>query len=587
MRVVTDYASLGREIAETFRNRRDDGKPGHVLIGAGCSKSAGIPLARELVDEILKRHATMCERRFCGVRPSYGAAMSALSPNERRDLITPYIDHASINWGHIALAAMLKGGEIDTVLTVNFDNLLARACGLLGIYPATYDFGAAPFERLAGIASPAIIHLHGQGHGMVLMNTEEETRAHAQKVAPVLRRSLESRPMLVVGYSGDADDLFAALRAGYSGGERLYWLTYDDAPPAALRDFMKDHPHIHHFGGCDADRVLIEIARGCQCWPPKLFENPYEHLLEELGPVLDLPLEERTSGDILGRTRAALATASDTHKRTSDSDAAVPALKGDFKAAERAAEEAGDTRLRASLLTAQGHEIVARYQRASSTEEKENLAQEAIAAYAAAIDLDPQQHEALNNWGYLLWDRGKRCGDLQKAARLFDEAAAKYAEALRIKPDDHDVLFNWGNLLFERGKRCPDPQEAARLFDEAAAKYAEAVRIKPNTHEALSNWGLLLMERGQRSDDPQKATRLFDEASAKLLQSEKLRPGVAAYNLACLAVLRGQKGEAQAWLEASRKAGRLPSKAHILADADFASVRDEDWFRAFVASLPD
>ena len=146
MRVVTDFASIGREIAETFRNRRDGGKPGHVLIGAGCSKSAGIPLARELVDEILKRYPTKCANRFAGARPSYGAAMSALSPNERRDLIKPYIDNAKINWGHIALAAMMESGVIDTALTVNFDNLLARACGLLGLYPATYDFGAAPFD---------------------------------------------------------------------------------------------------------------------------------------------------------------------------------------------------------------------------------------------------------------------------------------------------------------------------------------------------------------------------------------------------------------------------------------------------------
>lgn len=587
MHVVTDYASIGREIAETFRNRRDDGKPGHVLIGAGCSKSAGIPLARELVDEILKRYPAKCASRFAGARPSYGAAMNALSPNERRDLIKPYIDNAKINWGHIALAAMLKGGEVDTVLTVNFDNLLARACGLLGIYPATYDFGAAPFDRLAGMASPAIVHLHGQGHGMVLMNTEEETRAHAAKVAPVLRRSLESRPMLVVGYSGDADDLFAALRAGYSGGERLYWLTYDDAPPAALRDFMTDHPHIQHFGGCDADRALIEIARGCECWPPGLFENPYEHLLEELSPVLDLPLEERISGDILVRTRAALTKASDAHKRAADSDAAVPALKGDFKAAEKAAAKAGDAKLRASLLTAQGDEIDDRYQEASAKEEKERLAQQAIAAYAAAIDLDPQQHTALNNWGVLLMERGKRSTNPQEAARLFDQAAAKYAEALRIKPDKHEALNNWGTLLAERGKLSRDPQEAARLFDEAAAKFAEALRVKPDMHEALYNWGALLMERGQRSSDPKETVRLFNEAEAKLSQAEAIQPGVAAYNLACLAALRGESGSARTWLEASRKAGSLPSKAHILADVDFAAVRDEDWFKAFVASLPD
>ena len=40
-------------------------------------------------------------------------------------------DGAGINWGHIALAQMMRAGYVDRVLTVNFDTILHRACTLL------------------------------------------------------------------------------------------------------------------------------------------------------------------------------------------------------------------------------------------------------------------------------------------------------------------------------------------------------------------------------------------------------------------------------------------------------------------------
>jgi hypothetical protein len=60
--------------------------------------------------------------------------MKLLSPNERRDLLAPYLMKASINWAHIALAQFMNEKFIERARTVNFDNLMARACGLLSLY---------------------------------------------------------------------------------------------------------------------------------------------------------------------------------------------------------------------------------------------------------------------------------------------------------------------------------------------------------------------------------------------------------------------------------------------------------------------
>jgi len=42
------------------------------------------------------------------------------------------------------------------------------------------------------------------------MNTEEETCEDARRLAPIVKQSLNEHPLIVVGYSGDADDLFSA-----------------------------------------------------------------------------------------------------------------------------------------------------------------------------------------------------------------------------------------------------------------------------------------------------------------------------------------------------------------------------------------
>jgi len=160
---MTHYSSQEiDEIVDTLRRAKDRSKPAHILFGGGCSKSAGIPLAPELVTEIHELYPARCQKLADADRKKYGACMKLLSPNERRDLLAPYLTKARINWAHIALAQFMKEQFIERALTVNFDNLLARACGLLSLYPAIYDFGSAPTAEVSLIVSPAILHLHGQ-----------------------------------------------------------------------------------------------------------------------------------------------------------------------------------------------------------------------------------------------------------------------------------------------------------------------------------------------------------------------------------------------------------------------------------------
>ena len=126
--------------------------------------------------------------------------MAELAVAERRDLIASYVDNAKINWAHIGIAQLMKHGYVDRVLTTNFDLLAARACALVGLFPAVYDFATSQLYKPADIPDEAIIHLHGQRTGFVLMNTEDECKKHSKRMAPVFRDAGLGRVWLVVAH---------------------------------------------------------------------------------------------------------------------------------------------------------------------------------------------------------------------------------------------------------------------------------------------------------------------------------------------------------------------------------------------------
>jgi len=173
-------------IAARLKRGRNTDRPAHFLIGAGCSISAGIPSAKTLMEKIRQDFREEYETLSPDKRDSYGACMALLEIDERRELIRPYLTEAKVNWGTIALAQLIAEGFVERVLTLNFDLVLENACGLLGLQPAVYDFGVAPASDPEMVVSPAIVHLHGQSYGLVLLNTERETEEHRKKLQPIL-----------------------------------------------------------------------------------------------------------------------------------------------------------------------------------------------------------------------------------------------------------------------------------------------------------------------------------------------------------------------------------------------------------------
>jgi hypothetical protein len=127
------------DIIESLGTAKDRPNKCTILIGAGCSVKADIPLASGFVKIIEEDHNQAYKR---AAEKTYPKCMAELAGGERRELIARYINQAKINWAHIAIAQLMKAGYIDRVLTVNFDPLVVKACAMVGLYPAVYDFAA-------------------------------------------------------------------------------------------------------------------------------------------------------------------------------------------------------------------------------------------------------------------------------------------------------------------------------------------------------------------------------------------------------------------------------------------------------------
>ncbi|MDO8343398.1 MAG: SIR2 family protein [Cellvibrio sp.] len=229
-------------LAKQMRASYKDEKPFTLLTGAGCSVSAGIPLAGTLVKEILKTYGDECRRQLDDEQlRDYGACMSCVPINARRKLFSDHLKKAKINWAHIAIACLMKAGYVGRVITFNFDSILARACSLLGMYPPTYDFAAAATVDTDYIAPQAIIHLHGQGTGKHLLNSDKETHNHAENIRPLIRATFTESSLLVIGYSGSSDAVFPVLTQEYSGRENLWWAGYESNPNLNIEGLIRPY----------------------------------------------------------------------------------------------------------------------------------------------------------------------------------------------------------------------------------------------------------------------------------------------------------------------------------------------------------
>ncbi len=514
-----------------------------LLIGAGCSRSAGIPLARGFV-KIFKEDERYTHFYEQAEEKEYADCMAQLSSGERHELIAEYVDKAQMNWAHIGVACLMKAGYVDRVLTTNFDPLIITACSRLNIFPAVYDLAASRTFDPDAIPEHAVFYLHGQRSGFVQLNTKDEVKQRDEVLEQVFQDCSRERTWIVIGYSGINDPVFDALTKMGRFRYRLFWIGYSESPPTHVRkEILSEKRASYYVKKWDADNFFVKLAQKLDCFLPPFIDTPFTHLngiIEKIVAFPDVP--EIEGSDVLKERKKWITAAISEFEKGEEKEPQTEAdlaeaktisyiqklrMQGKYGTILKIWEQLGkDASPRIAdevawapiLQAALFQELTKVEQSPSKTDELYNRAYD---RYRLAMEIKPDKHEALSTWGSVLLNHaGEKTG--MEADKLFKEAYGKFEAALGIKPDDHYALNNWGNALVEQAK-VKTGKEADNLFKESYEKLLAALQIKPDNHNALTNWGNALHYHAQIKTG-NEADKLYQESYEKFLAAMGIKP---------------------------------------------------------------
>lgn len=529
-------------ISKLIKKSRDSGSPYTILTGAGCSKSAGIPLAGELVEEMNLGFDVQLSNLSKEERSNYNKCMNALTHQERRELLQDHIKKANINWAHIGLAALMDNGYTQRVLTFNFDNILMRACGLIGLYPSIYDFTNADVNLQNLIIDPSIIYLHGQSYGFRQLNDENETKSHANNMTNFIAQTLNTSPVIVAGYSGFNDGFFEQIDKHYCGEQRLFWVGYERSIPEHLQSFFEKYRnHAHYVGGQDADDFFVSLMQQLDCLP-SFFTQHAQHTIKILDEVTDFPIPN---------TDGAINILSDLRQQMNKIGNEVLSLKAI---------------LHNLMMEGKYGEVISTVEASKNQDsiDDEDKAEEIKQVYAWA-----QVNKASEDWAVLKRDVDNiDTGIVDSLFKLFEQAE-------RVLSDSYELYTFWGVFLSELAGLLDD----VNIYESSINKLSKANKLNSAAPTAYY-WGTNLLMLAELKDN----CAYNREALEKLLIAEEVDPK-NVYNLACSYIRLGDIEQAKSKLIICKENKTLPSKKVLLKDSDMNVFYDTLWFEELVASL--
>ena len=287
------------ELAYILKQAEKNKQPKPIFfLGAGASKSGNIPLARDIIKDILDKYSNSpAIKKLEDKDKSYSKLMECLQPYERDKLLKGYIDKAKVNVTHIYLAQLISKGFVDYVLTVNFDNLMLRALSLFNIFPSTYDMAILKDLTTSTFKEKSVVFLHGQHHGLWLLNTEEEMKKVNETVPRIFDSIKNNRPWIFIGYSGD-DPIFEHVKKLGRFDNGLYWITYNNNDPnKKVKEFL-DTPNTNAFiiKGYDSDSFMLKLNNELELEQPKIINKPFTSIGEMLDNIVDIDDDEHFNG---------------------------------------------------------------------------------------------------------------------------------------------------------------------------------------------------------------------------------------------------------------------------------------------------
>ncbi|NOQ28034.1 MAG: hypothetical protein GQ564_21950 [Bacteroidales bacterium] len=546
------------ELAYFLKEAKSQGMPGPIFfLGAGASKSSGILLANEIVEDILVRY---CDNPKIKSLPkddiTYSTVMECIGPNARNSVLKEYIDAAKINVTHIYIAQLMMHGFADYVLTVNFDNLMQRALALYNEFPPTYDMAILKDLTTTTFREKSIVYLHGQHHGLWLLNTSEEMAKVNEIVPPILNGIRNQRPWIFIGYSGE-DPIFDHIKKLGRFDNGLYWVGYNDHKPSLkVSKELLSKPNTNAFliDGYDADSFMLKLNKELELPEPEIIDKPFSSLRSMINNIVDIDDKKHFKG---------VKERLDISKNQVDK--AIQQFEyGNLESKEMKNETAEIELFKKEIIDISINEDY-NENKISKIEIKVNkLDNKDVNSLMAGLYV---------NWGTKLWLLAKNISDT-KSEKLNRKAIEIFEKASILNPNDSDVFYGWGVALGNIGNN-KSGIEAQTLYKQALNKFKKAVDINPNNQKVYRDLGGVLGSIARMSTGNEKVN-LINQARKELEKARDL--GSGSYNLACIYAISNDKKNALKYLEQSLLDNEIEVK-FIKKDKDWAFFYDDKDFK--------
>jgi tetratricopeptide (TPR) repeat protein len=592
------------DLAYFMKKAKTNNRSPIFFLGAGASRTGGIPLAHEIADNILAEHSDNPRiNKLKAEDKTYAKLMNCLDPNERNELLKGYVNDSKINVTHIYLAQLMTEGFADYVLTVNFDNLMLKALALFNEFPSTYDMAILNDLTTSTFKEKSVVYLHGQHHGLWLLNTEQEMAKVHRLVPKILDSIKDGRPWVFVGYSGN-DPVFEHIKGLGRFDNGLYWVAFNDEKPAeAVCQGLLEQSHSNAFviEGYDADAFMLKLNSALGLPEPTIIDKPFTSVRAMLDNIVDIDdlehfkdvkrrleiakdqINEAIQQFEQGKFEAVGKTQAKTKNDLLQKEIIDLLIKKDYQpdkidpimAKAAALNDAGVNSLLADLYNSWGVDL-GKQSKTQSGSEAEALCRQAIHKCQKAAELKPDYHQAYYNLGtYLSYLAQTQTGD--KAETLYRQALDKFQKTAELKPDYHLAYSNWGTVLGELAQ-TQTGDEAETLYRQALDKFQKAAELKPDYQLAYYNWGIGLLNLA-KTQTGGEAEALYRQALEKCQIAVDL--GGKSYNLACTYALMQDKDNALLYLKRSLEKKEIETE-FVTADTDWAGFLDDEDFKAVI-----
>lgn len=455
------------ELAYQIKQARENGLPKPIVfLGAGASKTGDIPLADEIVEDISSRYPGNPHiKKLEDADKTYPKMMECLTPFERNSLLKGYIDRAKINVTHIYLAQLLSKGYVDYVLTVNFDNLMLRALALYNEFPPTYDMAILKDLTTTNFKEKSVLYLHGQHHGLWLLNTEEEMNKVKDFIPPILNKITNQRPWIFIGYSGEDPIFNHVLNLGrFDNG--LYWVAYyDNHPGDNVCSKLLDKPNTNAsiIKGYDADSFMLKLNKELELPQPLILDKPFTSLKNSLENIIDIDDKEHFRGV---KERLEIV-------KTQVGKAIEQFEEGNIKPEKELEDVSEINQLKKEIIDKIINE---------KYNEDEIASIEAKALKLNNAEVNEQLAGLYINWGAAIVDLAK----LKNDESLYLESFEKYKKAVSLDPKKASAFYNWGIAILELAKLKNDES----LYLESIEKLTKSVELGGSSYNLACAYAL-------------------------------------------------------------------------------------------------